>query len=38
MYVNAKMTLVKTIPGTGKGADKEEWWRCELRYHVFDML
>jgi hypothetical protein len=27
MYVNAKMISVETVPGMGRGGDKEEWWR-----------
>jgi hypothetical protein len=37
MYINVKMIPVEMIPGMGgEEGDKEEWWRGELKYDIFD--
>jgi hypothetical protein len=38
MYVNAKMIPIETFPGMGRGGNKEEWWRGEFKYDMFDTL
>jgi hypothetical protein len=38
MYVNVKLILVETIPGMEGGGDKEEWWRDQFNYDIFETL
>jgi hypothetical protein len=38
MYVNARMILVKTVPGTRGGGKKESSGRGEFKYDIIDTL
>jgi hypothetical protein len=38
MYINGKMTPVKTVPGMGKGRIKESTGKGEFKSEIFHIL
>jgi hypothetical protein len=38
MYVNGKVIHVETTPAIWEGREKEEQWRGESKYDIFDTL
>jgi hypothetical protein len=38
MYVNGKMVSVEIMPGMEEGGNEGEWWWCEFKYDIFDIL